>query len=224
MSDITSPNVFKRMSMHLPTKVNAINPSFGSNSTCPLPQGDNKRNGSQFKVSHDITMLYELFSSIVSPKLSSYQGAAGDTPICLCCERKITSQICQPNHRQHETSHNKTTSALFYGSHHVKKYMRHVMARNNMTDIINYGFPCPHIALGNASVPMLQYYCEHCEYKEKQETIRLTLTPTHCRANDDEIYRNAYTAPHQDRYQSKKTKKRRGCIFLLSRISSASLH
>lgn len=90
-----------------------------------------------------------------------------------------------------------------------------------MTDIIDYGFPCPHSALQKANViPLLQYYCEHCEYEEKQETIRLTLTPTHCRANDDEIYRNAYTAnntPYLDQHCSKKTKKRRGCIFLFIR-------
>ncbi|OAD04437.1 hypothetical protein MUCCIDRAFT_79547 [Mucor lusitanicus CBS 277.49] len=225
MSVITSPNIFRRMSMHLPSKMNAINPSSGSNSTCPLPQSDkeelDKRDG-QFKVSHDITMLYELFSSLVSPKLASSQGAAAaaaaDTPICLCCERKITSQVCQLNHRQHETSHNRTTFALFYGSHHVKKYMRHVMTKNNMTNIINYGFPCPHAALGKANVPMIHYYCERCENQDKQETIRLTLTPTHCRADDDAIYKNAYTtAPDQDQPQSKRMKKRRGCIFLFVR-------
>lgn len=214
MSVITSPNVFKRVSLHLPAKVNSINPSLGNNSTCPLPLNDKqpKRKDSQFKVSHDITMLYELFPSLVSPKASALQGA---TPICLCCERKITSLVCQPNQRQHETSHNKTTSALFYDSHHVKKYMQHVMTRKNMTNIINYGFPCPHIVLENADLPTLQYHCEHCEFREKQETIRLTLTPTHCRADDDEIYKNAYTTtPHLEQQQSKRMKKRRGCIFL----------
>ncbi|KAL9543063.1 hypothetical protein PS6_009477 [Mucor atramentarius] len=190
MSVITSPNVFKRVSLHLPAKVNSVNPSLGNNSTCPLPLNDRqpKRKDSQFKVSHDITMLYELFSSLVSPK---------------------------PNHRQHETSHNKTTSALFYDSHHVKKYMQHVMTRKNMTNIINYGFPCPHIVLESADLPMLQYHCEHCEFREKQETIRLTLTPTHCRADDDEIYKNAHTTtPHLEQQQSKRMKKRMGCIFL----------
>ncbi|KAK4518584.1 ATP-dependent DNA helicase II subunit 1 [Mucor velutinosus] len=219
MSVITSPNVLKRMSLHLPAKVNVINPSFGSNSTCPLPQSNKplEKKDSQFKVSHDTTMLYELFSSLVSPKLPLSQGAVGGRPICLCCERKITGQVCQPSHRQHEASHNKTTSALFYGSHHVKKYMQHVMTRNNMTDIINCGFPCPHIALENVNIPLFQYYCEHCEYEKKQDTIRLTLTPTHCRADDDKIYTNAYTTPHQDQHQSKRMKKRRGCIFLFIR-------
>ncbi|KAL9545486.1 hypothetical protein MBANPS3_007128 [Mucor bainieri] len=193
----------------------------GSNSTCPLPQSDKqvKAKETQFKVSHDITMLYEVFSSLVLPKLASPQGTAagGGTPICLCCERKITRQVCQGKHRQHETSHNKTTSALFYGSHHVKKYMQHAMAIDNMTSIIIYGFPCPHAALEKAKVPMPQHYCEHCENQDQQETIRLTLTPTHCRADDNEIYKIAYTAAHQDSPQLEKTKKRRGCIFTLFR-------
>ncbi|CEP12438.1 hypothetical protein [Parasitella parasitica] len=127
MSVITSPAIFKRISCRLPTRVNSINPSSSSssssnsnaisnNSTCPLPQSNKqaKSKNNQFKISNDITMLYELFSTLSPGKLPC--AATSQMPVCLCCERKITSQVCLPNQRQHETSHNKQTSALFYGS------------------------------------------------------------------------------------------------------------
>lgn len=231
MSIISSPAIFKRMSCRLSSKVNSINPTNPSintsNSTCPLPQNNKqvKMKNSQFKVSHDITMLYELFSSLVSTKLPVYDGHApvsaatgcsfaSPISVCLCCERKITSQVCQPNHQQHEASHNKHTSALLYGSYHVKKYMKIVMTKKNLSDIINHGFPCPHTALQNTrnNINTLQYYCDHCDNEKKQDTIRLTLTPSHCRARDNEIYNNACapTTPQQ-----MKMKKRRGCIFFV---------
>ncbi|KAI8638605.1 hypothetical protein BD408DRAFT_435935 [Parasitella parasitica] len=230
MSIITSPAIFKRLSCRLPARVNSINPSssssstisssssssanstaINSNSTCPLPPSKKqvKSKSNQFKVSHDITMLYELFSTLSPGKLPC--ATASPMPVCLCCERKITSQVCLPNQRQHETAHNKQTSALFYGSQSVKKYMKNIMTKTNLNDIISHGFPCPHTALKSAK-NKIQYYCEQCEHDKRQDTIRLTLTPSHCRSQDNEIYNNnaSTLTPKQ-----KTLKKRRGCIFFM---------
>lgn len=231
MSTIASPVIFKRMSCRFPPRANSINPAnpnaSTNNSTCPLPQNSKqiKMKDSQLKVSHDITMLYELFSSFVSTKSPVYAGYAPVSaatgcsissliPVCLCCERKITSQVCQPNHQQHEVFHNKHTSALFYDSHHVKKYMKIVMTKKNLSNIINHGFPCPHTTLQNTSnnINNIQYHCDYCDNEKKQDTIRLTLKPSHCRAWDNEIYNNTSTSTTP---QQKKLKKRRGCIFFV---------
>lgn len=196
MTSSTSSSV-KRFSSS-PTKVtytSSIRSVESKNSTSPLP-GFRRPSSQQYKISRDVAAMYELFSA----KISSNISTASPT-ICFCCEQKILSKnyyytdynpkrrksstVTQPNENT-----NKLTSALYYGSSQVKKYMKKVMTRGNWYDIIQHGFPCPHTVLWDTADSGLQQhsFCTLCNNDKRQTTLRLTLTPASCRAQENEIY------------------------------------
>lgn len=82
----------------------------------------------------------------------------------------------------------KTT--LYYGSPQVRTYLHDVLATNRMEEVITQGFPtvCGQTVKDPELVPRVR-------------TLRLTLTPAHCRATETEIYGddndsdNMYTSP-----------------------------
>ncbi|KAG2229857.1 hypothetical protein BDF21DRAFT_410973 [Thamnidium elegans] len=173
-----------------------------TNSTCPLPH--NHRSKPKNKLSHDVTTLYELFSNVPT-KTNKPDGV-----MCYCCERRITkNQITELDRkRKNQDTSNKVTSALYYGSSQVRKYMKKVMTRESWFDLIKNGFPCPHRVLWSTA-GTCHHFCTVCDTDQTQETLRLTLTPSAYRAPDNQIYGEC------SQLQSlAKTKKRKGRKFI----------
>lgn len=195
-----------------------------TNSTCPLPQSSCAKPTNQ--LSRDVATLYEIFSTVPTTKHYNDQGV-----VCYCCDREIIKRSndslttindnCEDDRKrklEDVTPNNKITSALYYGSKQVRKYMKKVMTRECWSDIIKEGFPCPHKVLWskgsssskrssyNSSIHSSHHFCTLCDTEDQtQHTLRLTLTPSTCRAQDKEIY-----GEYNDlQSKSKKTKKRK---------------
>lgn len=75
-------------------------------------------------------------------------------------------------------SMDENTTALYHGSNQVRQYMRDVMKPDQFDQTLLRGFPA--------------YYCRHDDASPCQcprtMTLRITLTPIHCRAAENEIY------------------------------------
>lgn len=185
-----------------------------NNSTSPLPKKQHVKNNDQVtqqqhqKVSRDVATLYELFSSVSTlPSYNQYSNPLFDTPsqhvVCFCCEREIIKKQHSRNisistldfqqqieeeeelrKRKIEEITSNITSALYYGSFQVRKYMKKVMRRDNWEHILKHGFPCPH----QQQQEKQHYFCTLCDQHHQHTTLRLTLTPSSCRAQDNEIY------------------------------------
>ncbi|KAI9365291.1 hypothetical protein BD770DRAFT_123052 [Pilaira anomala] len=189
-----------------------------SNSTSPLPQTTQvvKTTTKKQFLSRDVTTLYELFSNVpnnskTNKSSSSPSTSLSEEVICYCCERRITKKrtdtttIIKTEQEQDRkrkfqditssttTNNNKVTSALYYGSTQVRKYMKKVMTRDSWADLLKNGFPCPHRVLWpndikDQSSSNCHHFCTLCDTNQTQDTLRLTLTPSSCRAQDNEIY------------------------------------
>jgi hypothetical protein len=166
------------------TYASSIRSVESKNSTSPLP-GFHIPNSQQYKISRDVAVLYELFAATTTTTVSS------SPTICFCCEQKILSRNyndCYPKRRkssntiQPNENANKFTSALYYGSRQMKKYMKKVISHRNWYDIIQYGFPCPHTVIwDNADSGLQQHsFCTLCNNDKRQTTLRLILTPASC--------------------------------------------
>lgn len=194
-----------------------------TNSTCPLPQPPPCAKPTN-QLSRDVAALYELFSTVPTTKHYNDQGV-----LCYCCDREIVKRrnvslttIDSEDDRKRKlgdmTSVNKITSALYYGSKQVRKYMKKVMTRECWSDILKEGFPCPHKASwsksssskrSSCSSDQVHNFCTLCDTDHTQHTLRLTLTPSSCRAQDKEIY-GEY---HDLQTKNKKVKKRKLIYF-----------
>lgn len=122
-----------------------------TNSTCPLPKSNYVKPLKQ--LSRDVTALYELFSTVPTTKHYNDQGV-----VCYCCDREIMkrrndsfSTIDSDEDRKRKledlASNNKITSALYYGSKQVRKYIKKVMTGECWSEIIQEGLPCSHKVL-----------------------------------------------------------------------------
>jgi hypothetical protein len=198
-----------------PTKssyASSIRSVESKNSTSPLPGFNTPTSSQQYKISRDVATLYELFSATTNttPTISPV--------VCFCCEQKILSRNYQYDYKRRKSSTatqlnentNKLSSALYYGSSQVKKYMKKVMTRGNWYDIIQHGFPCPHTVLWDNDDSGFQQhsFCTLCNNDKRQATLRLTLTPASCRAQENEIY-GEYQYLQQYRLKRKLKKKNR---------------
>lgn len=196
-----------------------IDGSFRSNnSTSPLPSPHNSPRP-QYQLSRDLTNLYELFSTIPRSSNNNTIIIYKDSPICFCCEREIarrrngnvsSNTTAEDDYHKrkldkHNMPKNKITTALYYGSNQVRKYMKRVMTKENWSSIMKEGFPCPHTKDNTKS--QNHVFCTLCDVEQVQPTLRLTLTPTNCRAQDKEMY-----GEYQQLLQLRK-KKRRGMIY-----------
>lgn len=175
-----------------------------TNSTCPLPHHhyhthhhhnyhNHNHTKPNNKLSHDVTTLYELFSNVPTTKTNKPDGV-----MCYCCERRITKNQSTDSDRkrrhQDNASNNKVTSALYYGSSQVRKYMNKVMTRESWVDLAKKGFPCPHQVLWSTT-STCHHFCTICDTDQTQETLRLTLTPSAYRATDNQIYGEYQSLP-----------------------------
>ncbi|KAL0088285.1 hypothetical protein J3Q64DRAFT_1724927 [Phycomyces blakesleeanus] len=124
----------------------------------------------------------------------------------------LSGQLPKPIH--HTPSHRGTTSsftsaiptALYYGSRQVRKYLRAVItpqSKSDFEDMLQHGFICSHTYTPNddecsVRTTTTHYYdaldslsiqpCNRCGPDHRQMTLRITLTPWHCRATETEIY------------------------------------
>ncbi|ORZ02885.1 hypothetical protein BCR43DRAFT_559717 [Syncephalastrum racemosum] len=74
-------------------------------------------------------------------------------------------------------SPNLLKTTLYYGSPQVRTYLHDVLATDRMEEVIMEGFP---IVCGNT--------LKDASTTPRVRTLRLTLTPAHCRATETEIY------------------------------------
>ncbi|KAI8374218.1 uncharacterized protein BYT42DRAFT_575498 [Radiomyces spectabilis] len=113
-----------------------------------------------------------------------------------------------------QTRDDYATSALYYGSPRVRQYLRAAMAIDRFDDMLAYGFPCNH-RLGlpmdeidgsddslsqrvHKKATQRKPHCEQCQPGQQPLwTIRITLTPLHCRAKDVDIYGLQRTSSNQ---------------------------
>jgi hypothetical protein len=183
-----------------------------TNSTSPLPSSKKQQQHQQQptvkqthkqQLSRDVTTLYELFSNVTTTashnSTHSNNYYENSNIVCLCCEKEITKRRNmsittmdsqeEDRKRKIEDITSNITSALYYGSHQVRKYMKKVMTRDNWNHILKQGFPCPHKeVICWLEKTNSHYFCTLCDTKEQHATLRLTLTPSSCRAQDNEIY------------------------------------
>ncbi|KAI9024953.1 hypothetical protein CLU79DRAFT_745574 [Phycomyces nitens] len=122
-----------------------------------------------------------------------------------------------PDHRGPISSFTSNLpTALYYGSRQVRKYLRAVItpqSKSDFEDMLQHGFICSHTYTPNddgcsVRTTTTHYYdaldslssqpCNRCGPDHRQMTLRITLTPWHCRATETEIYGQPSTArsPH----------------------------
>ncbi|KAI8143732.1 hypothetical protein BJV82DRAFT_609230 [Fennellomyces sp. T-0311] len=110
--------------------------------------------------------------------------------------RLMRRMMMPPNVEQHVSVALPAATALYYGSTHVRKYLHEVMKPNRFDEMLLSGFDsmCPVHSMEFNNDDQYSIMTDEsddsasCQCDHRQMTLRITLTPAHCRATETEIY------------------------------------
>lgn len=84
--------------------------------------------------------------------------------------------------------------AIYHGSVLARQYLKSVTQTQRWDDMIQHGFPCPHALHTTTSPPRCPDNCHQCGGQQRLMTLRITFTPLHARANENDIYNSTRRA------------------------------
>ncbi|KAI7870827.1 hypothetical protein BDF14DRAFT_1417176 [Spinellus fusiger] len=164
--------------------------------------------------SHTVSQLTKSSIQLFKWNKSSREELVGDSHQEQQQEQQQQQQQQQENspchNRRWESKHLSFSSlptALYYGSRKVRRYLGKVMiphSQKSFDDMLQHGFACSHTYAAQDTedndsvrttttdthdmIDIPNKPCTQCGPDQRQMTLRITLTPWHCRATETEIY------------------------------------